>query len=465
MFELDQKYLDRLEELAQEVQESEELEKYLEDEEEEDYMRLKEMLEPRIALLYDEVAANDPLQLVPFELVLLDPAFEGLYLPRILGFSVLRGEINKNYKYTRPQDHFKEVLLAICESSNFDILRKRIGQSIQIGFALSSDIWITNLINSITNKKVRYFLQGQKLDRYRTLSERITGYKRYQRQFRNDNFRSAEFPTTPGELKILHSPLKHFLYYRIELKADNSSIIPPLQTFTETEAFQQMPEFLEILTIYTAFFERSEEEQASLEKQVKKVRKNFPEFNEAFFLFLQEMHHDPLIEVTPEADQRISAALDKSSKDDLSNYFKLMDIVHTRGYNQDEAQEAVKLFYTQHEGLSPINECVRQTILGYFKRFINNLEETAYADYFEITKLFPIYMSIFANQRFNQDLKELSMAYIRRLLKKFTDKRGKDYQDIKKFVSTTFVDFNFLKEKEVVELFKTRRKKKRPVKS
>jgi hypothetical protein len=55
------------------------------------------------------------------------------------------------------------------------------------------------------------------------------------------------------------------------------------------------------------------------------------------------------------------------------------------------------------------------------------------------------------------------MAYVRRLIKTFTDKRGKDYQDIKKFVSVTFQDLKFLKEKEVVELFKTRRKRKKPV--
>ena len=48
-------------------------------------------------------------------------------------------------------------------------------------------------------------------------------------------------------------------------------------------------------------------------------------------------------------------------------------------------------------------------------------------------------------------------------MKKYTDKRGKDYQDIKKFVKTNFVDLGFMKEKELVEFFKTRRKKKNPV--
>jgi hypothetical protein len=70
-------------------------------------------------------------------------------------------------------------------------------------------------------------------------------------------------------------------------------------------------------------------------------------------------------------------------------------------------------------------------------------------------------MAIFANQQFNQYLKELSLAYVAKLLLKYTDKRGKDYQDIKKFVTTAFQDFGFLNEKEVVEMFKTRRKRKK----
>jgi hypothetical protein len=69
-------------------------------------------------------------------------------------------------------------------------------------------------------------------------------------------------------------------------------------------------------------------------------------------------------------------------------------------------------------------------------------------------------VGIFINQKFNQDVKDLFMIYVRKLLKKYIDKRGRDYQDIKKFVATTFQDLKFLSEKQVVELFKTRRKRK-----
>lgn len=461
MYELDKKYLERLEVLAGEIQESEELATYLDTEEEEDYARLKEMFEPRIGLIYSEVASNDPLQLIAFETVLLDDAFEGLYLPRLLGYSVLRGEINDKVKYSLPQDHFKDVLLTICGSANFDILRKRIGQSIQIGFSLSSDIWITNLINSIDNKRIRYFLQSQKLEKYRDPKVRMTGYERFKRQFKTDNYQTAAFPQTRSELSVLYSPLKSFLLYRINSKYDNSSLIGPLKDFVESEEFHGMKEYLRILVIYASFFELDDDQQIHVSEYFNKVRQEAEDFEEEYFEFILKVQKDENQDLPPEADQNMSLIVDKTIKDELTNYYVLLDTIHDKGYMQEVVHEAVKVFYSRHEGLSTINECVRMTIYNYFARYINNLGVTQYSDYFDITKQFPIYMGIFANQQFNQDLKDLSMKYVRRLLKKYTDKRGKDYQDIKKFVSTTFQDFGFLKEKEVVELFKTRRKRKK----
>jgi hypothetical protein len=464
MYELDQKYIEQLETLAGEIQESEELERYLEEEEEEDFIRLKEMFEPKISLLYEEVAAENPLQLIPLEELLLEPVFEGLYLPKILGYSVLRGEINEKVKYERPQEHFKEVLMAICNSANFDILKKRIGQSIQIGFALSSDIWVTNLITPIENKRIRYYLQGQKLDKYRRPKERYAGYLRYKKQFTSENFQTAEFPEDLGQLKVLYASLKSFLLYRIKKSFNNASIIPPMKEFLENKEYHGSVEHLHLMMIYGFFFELSEEDQKHVSDILNKVRKETPEFSETFLEFILDLHADPEVDLTPEADLQMAELVNLKQKDQLSEYFKLLKIIHTEGYNEEKAQEAVKTFYIQHEGLSVINECVRQTIFQYFRRFISNLDPEAYTDFFEITKLFPIYMGIFANQKFNQNLKELSMKYVRKLLKKYTDKRGKDYQDIKKFVSRTFKDFEFLKDKEIVELFKTRRKKRKPAK-
>jgi len=139
MKELNEDYIERLDQIANDLQENEVYTKYLDEEEEEDYQSLRELYEPQIADIYEEVADKHPLQLLAFEAHLLDERFEGMFLPRILGYAVLRGVINEDYIYLRPQEHFKNILTAICNSSNFDYLKKRIGQTIQIGFAMSSD--------------------------------------------------------------------------------------------------------------------------------------------------------------------------------------------------------------------------------------------------------------------------------------------------------------------------------------
>jgi hypothetical protein len=461
MFELDKKYLQQLEEIATEIQSSEELVKYLDTEEDEDYLVLKELYEPRIALIHNEVARQNPLQLIPLELVLLEPVFEGLFLPKVLGFSVLRGEVNKNHKYIRPQDHFKEVLLAICQSANFDILKKRIGQSIQIGFSLSSDIWVTNLIAEVVNKKVRYYLQSQKLEKYRIPEERKLGYQRYKYQFKQEVFMTATFPETISDLNIYASSLQIFLKHRINLKENNSSLEIPMKAFIENENFQGKLDHLKISALYAYFFKLDDDAKVMLADFINEQRENDPEFSQKFFDFIEEMHNDPEIDLLPEAEQQFSELLDEDIKDKLGKYYQLINLVHDKGYLNAEVHEAVKVFYSQNKGVSVVNHCLRQTIYHYFSRVIKNLGTEPYVDYFELTKYFPIYMKIFANQQFNQDLKELSMAYIKKLLKVYVDKRGKDYQDIKKFVRTNFVDFGFLREKQVVDLFKTKRKKKK----
>ena len=126
MIELKEEYMDALDTLAQSIQESETYLNYLEEEEEELYQQLQEEFEPMIAIIYNEVAENDPLMLETLEKVFLLPAFEGLYLPKLLGYAVSRGEINENLKYKRPQQHFNDILVAICESTNFEFIKKRI---------------------------------------------------------------------------------------------------------------------------------------------------------------------------------------------------------------------------------------------------------------------------------------------------------------------------------------------------
>ncbi|MEL6637892.1 MAG: hypothetical protein AAFW73_19290 [Bacteroidota bacterium] len=452
-------YKNKLDEIAEALQNAEEYQQYLEEEEEEHYLALREKLEPQIASVYDRVAEHHPLQLVALEQYLLQEKFEGLFLPKILGFAVLRGEINEHYKYIRPQIHFQQILSAICQSSNFDLIKKRIGQTIQMGFALSSDIKITSLINTFENKKIRYFLQAQKLPRYRDPRERATGYVRYKNQFRKENFLSADFPTNATELKLLFSSLKHFLLYRIQRQYDNSNILPEIRNFLANDALKNTPEYLHILGLYTHFFEVTGEDQKTLKQQFNEMRRSFADFEEVWWQYVLGVE-DYGVTIDGTADDRVFQVLDLDIDDNLTAYYRLMNVIHTQGYTHADSVEAMRNFYGNYPGLSDINEAARRTILRYIGNFLGNISVEDYSEYFELSKIFPIYTDLFGNQQFNQSLKAICLRYIKRLLKRFTDKRGKDYQDIKKFVNTSFIDLGFMKPKELVEMFKTKRKKK-----
>jgi len=456
---LSEQYQTRLDEIASQIQAAPVLAQYLDEEEDELYNELRQEFEPAISELHHLVAAEAPLQLVAIEKALLSEIFEGLYLPRILGYSVLRGEITDQHRYVRPNDHFKDILLAICNSPHFDQLKKRIGQSIQVGFALSSDIWITNLMGLVENKRIRFFLQQQKSDRFHDPKVREELYLRYAKQFRNDLYFSADFPTTAGEMKANFSALRQFLLKRFEVGGDNSSFKAKIREFLNTPSFEGHEEYLEMLAMYGNFMNLQGDEVKEYADHFARERKKFPEFDTRYLSFLLSMYQAKL-GMDASNDERMSAVVDKDVKDKVSDFYRIADKVHGYGYVHADTIEAVQEFYNAHEGLSVESSCLRQVVLIYFERLINGLTEGEYLDYFELNKIFGVYMKIFGNQKFNQSVEKVSMKYIDKLLKKFTDKRGKDYQDVKKFISTQFVEFGFLREKEVVEMFKTRRKKR-----
>ncbi len=459
---LDPTYLERAKEIAKAIQESDILAQYLEEEEEEQYQALRDAFEPLIADLHAEVANRHPLQLIALEKELLDEAYEGVFLPRLLGYAVLRGEVDpETVTYTRPQEHLKAILEAIVNSPNFDILKKRIGQSIQIGFALSSFIWVTNLINSFQNPKVRKYLESQKLDRYRDVRSRRLGLYRYKKQFASANFLTASFPETPNELKVLASSLKDFLRYRVSLEgADNSSLIEPLTDFAERQELQGLPEHLQIFMLFLFFFEYDEKTAKRIQKVLNTLRREMPDFQEKWFAYLKELYEEGPVPGAEE-DRRVADMLDSEVDDELPSFYTLMLTLHEKGYADEGFQKDLQAFYDQHEGLSLISECLRRAVLARFEEVIKPLVPEEYPVFFEVSKQFTPYMEIFSNQRFNQKLAELSMAFVRKCLKTFTDKRGKDYQDIKKFVQAQFEEWGFLNKKQIVELFKTPRKRKK----
>lgn len=458
MDELHKDYQTQLDSIAENIQNSPLLEAYLDTEEVDEFKALVQAFEPAIGELHASVANNHPLQLISFEKELLDAKYEGMYLPRILGYCVLRGELSDRYKYIKPQDHFKDVLLSICNSSNFEVIKHRIGQTLQIGFSLSSDIWSTNLINEIPLKSVRYFLESKKLEKYRNIDVRKSSYLKFQRQYKSLNFMTAEFPSDPIEMKTLTPRLKTFILLRANGEFNNDNLVPHLVEFLKNDNLRSTKEYLELLMIIGMTFDLSTPQLKVVREALEDVKGNFDNFEGLYFEVLDRLYDIPEIHVA-NADKRFSTVVDKKGKGDLTKYYEVVDEIHSKGYIHEDAIEAVRAFYDQHQGLSDVNECVRKVIFSYFANFLINLPPTEYSSWFEIMKTMVIYMGIFSNQKFNLGIKEYSLKYIKKLIKTYTDKRGRDYQDIKKYVKTSFVDLNFLTAKQIVELFKTKRKK------
>ncbi|PHI21880.1 hypothetical protein CEQ90_00920 [Lewinellaceae bacterium SD302] len=462
MYDLAEDYAARLEGIAVAIQDAEVLQQYLDEEEDVYYNALKEGYEPYMEELQNEIAANHPLQLIAFEKALLDERFEGLFLPRVLGYAVLRGEVNDYYKYVRQQEHFGEMLKFIAGNSNFDQLRNRIGQSIQVGFALSSDIWVTSLIESVGSKQVRQFLLGQKRPEHRVVQGRQRAYNRFKRQFKGRNFQFAEFPQTANELTFKFNPLKDFLLYRVsEEGLDNSSLVQPLHEFITNEALAGTPQLMQIATIYAAYFELSEEQKKALMEMMTRERKENPGATEVVLALMLELKASRKFAFGPAEELKLGEVMDRSIKNDLSAYFDLTDKLHKDGFVNPSVHEALATEVLNHPGLSDYNENLRQSVYGYFQRFKDGIGTDDYSEWFDLAvKQFPVYMKLFGNEAFNQQLRQLSIKYAKDLIKAYPDKRGKYYREIKKWTVAHFVAWNFMTEKQLKEFFKTPRKKK-----
>ena len=464
MYELNDTYKAHLDAIADAIQASPALAQYLEDEEDEHYEALKAEFEPQIEAAHEQINHYSPFEIESFERYLLDDRFEGLFLPRVLGYSVLRPEINQMFYYSRQNDHFGKILTYIAGNMNFDQLRSRIGQAVQVGFALSSDIYVTGLIDAIPTKRVRQFLLTQKSDSARTTEGRSQIFNRYKRQFRSRNYQYAPFPLTEGELISHTNHMVDFLLYRVSKEEMNNDALPgPLYEMATNEAFAGRREIIEPLLIYGAYLDPEEGTVEAIRDVLSRERKAHPQrVNEQVMAFLLRLKNDPSMSFGQVEELSLGEIVDRDIDDDLTAYFNLTDKIHNDGYTEPDVQEAVQEEVLKQDGLSDFNENIRKSILAYFDSYAAGLGTDDYNDWYSLTgKQFPVYMKIFANEQFNQELRRLAIRYTKRLIKVHTNKRGKDYRDIKKTTVATWTDYDFMTDKQLKEFFKTPRKRKK----
>ena len=348
-------------------------------------------------------------------------------------------------------------------SSNFDQIKQRVGQSIQICFALSSDIWITNILASVNNKRAHSFLESQRSIKYRDPKLRNTALVKYRKQFQSLNFETATFPKDKKELLVEAGSLENFLLYRGQGEYNNESLTDELNNFVGNAELLGEPSYYQICLLIGLLFDLNDTGKANLKKTLSTIRNEYDKDSTQFFSMTNN-YSDKMNGISLEAEKRLSSFIDRGIEDKLSPYFNMLDVVNTKGYVAPEATNTVREYYYQNEGLSDENESIRKSTYSKLAHFLNNLGVEDYNEYFEINKVFSEYMEIYGNQKFNQNLKDLSLKYVKKCLKHYKDKRSKEYQDIKKFVKSTFVDYGFMTVKQVTELFKTKRKPKVAVK-
>ena len=464
MYPLNEAYQQHLNAIAEAIQASPNLAAYLEEEEDQYYEAVKAEFEPQIEQAHQQLIDYSPLEIEAFERHLFDERFEGLFLPRALGYSVLRGEVNEHFYYARQNDHFGAILKTIAHNSNFDQIKNRIGQAVQAGFALSSDIFVTSLVDGIPSKRVRGFLQSQRADDARTMEGRRRVFRRYARQFKGRNYHYAPFPMEVEELTTLTNATNEFLQYRVSGELNNDALAPTLHAMVTEKDFAGRKEILKPIVFYGTFFEQQPDERAELITTLNQERKANPDGVATELLTtILDLKQEREFTFGALQEQRLGSIISRNVDDRLTAYFNLTDTIHKDGYVNPSVHEAIQEELKEHPGLSTFAENVRESILQYFRQLATGLgtDEADYQQWFEITeKQFPIYIKLFGNESFKQELRALSKKYIKGLTKVYTNKRGKDYRDIKKRTVRTWQDYGFMSEKELKEFFKTPRKKR-----
>ena len=456
---LSQDYKQRLEDIKSAIQESELLSTYIDSEEPDDYSAFKEAFESEIADLYQEVANVAPLQIESLELALLDEGLEGLYLPRILGYAVLRPRVDSRGFYYRPQEHLRQVMHAIAQSAAFPELERRIGQGVTVALALSTNVWVSNLLEAIPNKIPRNFYSSKNDPGIRTPEQRLKVHARYARQFAKENYATASIPTNVEEATVTFPDVLKFLEYRYGNEVDNTSLATPLYDLLTREELKSIPGYKSVLTL-TGMFQEMPTANENKMRDLLRGASAESTFPDPYFKFLASLHHGSSVEITADVDRRMGLRLGTSGKGLVQQYYGLVEKIHSTGINNLETQDAIRIFIGDQKGLSDVVECVRQTVLRYFKAMLGGLDTDNYTEFFEASKLFSVYFDIFDNESFKQEVRTLSTRYVKSCIKVYTDKRGRDYQDIKKFVKRTFVDLGFMTEREVTNFFKTKRTRK-----
>ena len=448
---LDEQLVTSLDEIKDAIQNSEQLQNYLESEEQDDFDILRAAVEPAIHELYVQVSTELPTQLIAFEKYLLDEGFEGIYVGKILNYAVLRASLNDDYKFNVFQDHIQEIILTIANSVNFEVLKKYTKQGLQASFAFGTDVWVTNLLSEVTGKKVSEYLLSLKPQKKDYFAQRKSLSVSMKRQFNELSVYSFGAPKDLPTFVQYSKDITFNLKTKLE-KGENADIFAPIVTeILANPAFELDNAYVSLLTIAALSIQFEDDQVELIQKLSTKVLAKPSAVDLFYHSLVTVLENKKLLNPTAVAN------LNQVFSGDTNEYAAIINTIHKifeQGFEDEEILTVTVDHLKSFGDLDIQGEIIRDAVRYDFNNKVKALPSTKYVAFFDLFKIIEKYIVAFDNQKFTNDVKNITLYQVSEYIRLLTNRRSQEYQEVKNFLSSTLVNLGFLAEKEVKEMLK-----------
>lgn len=448
-------YSKRLDAVKKFLSDSAEYQAYLESEEREEYKAVADKVEPYLQSLYNEIAEKNPMEIIEFEEILTDEALEGIFVDKLMYFTILRASVDENYRFERSQERLEELILFAAQSSSFEAMQRSLLLPVRLAFSLSSGIWGNKVIGKIKNKSAREFFQRQFGEATRDDHARAVQYRSLKKRFKEIKYQSASVPTDNINWKTEFADFRNFLVDRIGAGHDNTTVKASLYEFLENDAFKGTDEQIELLCIFIHFIELDDEDFDKVETVLNELRKG-EGFDESYFgILLKVMKMDMPIDL--DRIGIINDLLDTDHKDSLLGFYELLTNFSVKDFMDEEIVESVEIFSGRHRELSPIMTCFKHLLIRIIDAEVVKHLNDDYTQLFQSMHIYDGLAEAFLEKSYRQDIKEILVEYMKSLMFYF-EKGSTEYKAIKAMVMDAPVKNNFVTTKEVRALYRAQLK-------
>ncbi len=453
--ELQKEYLEKLNAIKTHLQDSEEYQTYLDEEDEESYNTLRAKIEPYLNALYLEVSKNQPMQILTLEEAMMDHQLEGLYLDKLMSYSILRAKLTPDTRFDRSQDILEKMILFMTESSSFDLIENSMRLPVRMTFALSSNIWSNKVIEQISSKRAKEYLRRQLKEAKRDDHARVVQYKGLKKRYAEVPYQTAEVPAVENlNWKVEYDDFRRFLVRRVEADVDNSTLVPSIYEFLNNEKLKGADEQIELFILYSHFFELEDEDFENMEKILAEFQDKGEDFQNRYFELLSKLIDE--VDLDIEKTAIVSDLINKEKDDFLSNFYTLVASYSNRDHIDVELAEEIERYSHKYRELSPPIACFKKLLLYFIDQDIAKYLNEDYTQLFENVYIYDKLAESFLEKSYREEIGSVLDAHLNTLMFYFKAKTA-EFKAIKKLVSGTPVEFGFITMKEVRARYRAHR--------